>query len=64
MSDPATTTTIDPVCGMTVDVAEAQAKGLVTEHEGVTYAFCGRGCFLDFGDDPATYLDPAYTPSM
>jgi YHS domain-containing protein len=64
MTDLTTATTIDPVCGMTVDVAEARAKDLVTEHEGVTYAFCGRGCLLDFRDDPATYLDPAYTPSM
>jgi YHS domain-containing protein len=55
---------IDPVCGMTVDLAEAQAGGLTTEHDGQTYAFCGRGCLLDFKDNPATYLDPAYTPSM
>jgi len=55
---------IDPVCGMTVDISEAQAAGLTTEHNGQTYAFCGRGCLLDFKDDPATYLDPNYTPSM
>jgi YHS domain-containing protein len=59
-----THTAIDPVCGMTVDVAEAQAAGLTTDHDGQTYAFCGRGCLLDFRDDPATYLDPSYTPSM
>jgi YHS domain-containing protein len=59
-----TPTAIDPVCGMTVDVAEAQAAGLTTDHDGQTYAFCGRGCLLDFRDDPATYLDPSYTPSM
>ena len=63
-STTATTTMLDPVCGMTVDLDAARAQGLVTEHEGVTYAFCGRGCFLDFKDNPATYLDPAYTPSM
>jgi YHS domain-containing protein len=57
-------TVIDPVCGMTVDVAEARAAGLTTEHQGETYAFCGRGCLLDFKDDPATYLDPSHTPSM
>jgi Cu+-exporting ATPase len=54
----------DPVCGMSVDPAEASAKGLVTEHDGVTYYFCGRGCLLDFRDDPETYLDPGYEPRM
>jgi Cu+-exporting ATPase len=55
---------IDPVCGMTVDIAQAQAAGLTTDHDGQAYAFCGRGCLLDFRDDPARYLDPSYTPSM
>ena len=54
----------DPVCGMTVDPATARAAGLVTEHEGETYLFCGKGCLLEFRDDPATFLDPSYTPSM
>ena len=57
-------TKIDPVCGMTVDVAEARAMGLTTEYDGETYAFCSRGCLLEFMDDPKTYLDPAHTPSM
>ena len=64
MTDETTTTRIDPVCGMTVELADAQAAGLVAEHEEKTYAFCGRGCLLDFTDDPATYLDPSHTPSM
>ena len=64
MADATPTSKIDPVCGMTVDVAEAQAVGLTMEHEGETYAFCGRGCLLDFRDDPATYLDPSHKPSM
>ena len=25
--------------------------------------FCGRGCLLDFGDEPARYLDAGYRPS-
>jgi YHS domain-containing protein len=58
------TTKLDPVCGMTVELATAEASGLILEYEGETYAFCGRGCLLEFRDDPATYLDPAYTPSM
>ena len=65
MTDETTTTTrIDPVCGMTVELADDQSAGLVAEHEGQAYAFCGRGCLLDFTDDPATYLDPSHTPSM
>jgi Cu+-exporting ATPase len=54
----------DPVCGMSVEPARAETNGLVAEHEGVTYYFCGRGCLLDFRDDPEQYLDPAYNPSM
>lgn len=58
------TTAIDPVCGMTPEIAHARKVGLTAEHEGQTYYFCGRGCKLDFEEDPATYLDPSYQPSM
>lgn len=54
----------DPVCGMTVDIASASAAGLTSEHEGQPYYFCGRGCKLEFADDPDRYLDPTYSPSM
>jgi Cu+-exporting ATPase len=54
----------DPVCGMTVDPATARSAGLVTEHGGQTYYFCGKGCLLEFRDDPERYLDPGYVPSM
>lgn len=54
----------DPVCGMTVDPVRAEANGLMAEHDGVTYLFCGRGCLLDFRDDPDHYLDPGYAPRM
>ena len=56
--------TEDPVCGMTVDPDQARQNGLSLSHEGTEYAFCGKGCLLEFRDDPATYLDPTYTPSM
>jgi YHS domain-containing protein len=56
--------TEDPVCGMTVDPGEAGAKGLTLMHEGTEYAFCGKGCLLEFRDEPAKYLDAGYTPSM
>jgi len=54
----------DPVCGMSVDPETARSKGLVTEHEGQTYYFCGKGCKLDFEESPQTYLDTSYQPSM
>jgi YHS domain-containing protein len=56
-----TTTAIDPVCGMTVDTTTSQ---LSLEHDGMIYWFCGKGCLLEFRDDPAKYLDPSYVPSM
>ena len=56
--------TEDPVCGMTVDPDEARAKGLTLTHDGTEYAFCGKGCLLEFRDDPGQFLDPAYQPSM
>jgi YHS domain-containing protein len=59
-----TTTAIDPVCGMTVDIDKARTAGLTAEHDGQTYYFCGKGCMLEFADDPAKYLDPNYEPSM
>jgi P-type Cu+ transporter len=56
--------TEDPVCGMTVDPNSARTQGLTLTHEGKDYAFCGKGCLLEFRDDPEKYLDPGYTPSM
>ena len=55
---------IDPVCGMTVGIDVALSRGLHHRHEDVDYYFCGRGCRLDFEEDPARYLDPGYKPSM
>lgn len=50
---------IDPACGMKV---ETDLTDLTLEHEGETYWFCGRGCMLEFRDDPDTYLGPTYKP--
>jgi len=47
----------DPVCGMDVNTETSQ---LSLEHEGKTYWFCGKGCLLEFRDDPARFLDPNY----
>ena len=54
----------DPVCGMTVNIASATVAGLTSENKGQPYYFCGRGCKLEFTDDPERYLDPTYRPSM
>ena len=54
----------DPVCGMHVDPIEAAAKGLTITFDGRDYVFCGKGCMLEFRDEPATYLDPRHLPMM
>ena len=60
----ATDAATDPVCGMDVNREIAAAQGLTSEHNTVTYVFCGRGCKLDFDDEPTRFLDPGYQPSM
>ncbi len=47
---------IDPVCGMTVDVADARHR---TVHEGRTFYFCSAGCLESFEAEPAKYLTVA-----
>ena len=54
----------DPVCGMRVDPETARARGLTLVHDEREYVFCGKGCLLEFRDDPATFLDPRHLPSM
>jgi YHS domain-containing protein len=54
----------DPVCGMDVNPEVAKAAGLSAEHEGSTYYFCGRGCMLDFQDEPHRFFDAGYVPHM
>ena len=50
----------DPVCGMEVEPAEAEAT---VEHGGRTYAFCSSGCLAKFQADPARYVDGAAAPA-
>ena len=47
---------VDPVCGMTVDVARAAAHA---EHAGQTYHFCNPRCRDRFVADPGAFLAPA-----
>lgn len=60
---PGATRAVDPVCGMTVEPESARAKGLHSSDGGTDYFFCGKGCKLEFDEDPKRYLDPTYTPS-
>jgi YHS domain-containing protein len=55
---------IDPVCGMAVDPEASRAMGLHSTYEGTDYFFCGKGCKLEFDDDPEHYLNPSHVPSM
>jgi YHS domain-containing protein len=54
----------DPVCGMTVDAAQARAGGLAITHDDREYLFCGKGCFLEFRDDPHAFLKAGYAATM
>ncbi|MGH8572730.1 MAG: XdhC family protein, partial [Gammaproteobacteria bacterium] len=56
---PAAQECVDPVCGMTVEVASARHS---FEHEGTTYYFCCPGCRKAFEKDPAAYLESATQP--
>ena len=49
------TATIDLVCGMKVDPANASAS---EDYDGNTFHFCGKGCAAKFRADPAKYLQP------
>jgi P-type Cu+ transporter len=64
MNDNTASPATDPVCGMSVDPEKARPAGLVAEHDGQTYYFCGKGCLLDFRDNPERFLDPSHVPSM
>lgn len=44
---------IDPVCGMSVDIAHAR---FVSEHDGVNVYFCAAGCQQAFEADPDSFL--------
>jgi xanthine dehydrogenase accessory factor len=44
---------LDPVCGMTVDRANARH---LAEHDGIVYAFCSIGCRSSFVREPHAYV--------
>jgi YHS domain-containing protein len=49
---------------MQVSPEIATAQGLSSAHDGQTYFFCGKGCKLDFDEDPARFFEPGYQPHM
>ena len=49
-------TTRDPVCGMTVEKADAEYS---SEFDGTTYHFCSVECKDKFDSAPQSYLDKA-----
>jgi hypothetical protein len=42
----------------------ARGLGLTETFEGVLYSFCGKGCLLDFRDDPERFVSATYMPVM
>jgi Cu+-exporting ATPase len=51
---------VDPVCGMTIDPADAAGHA---DFEGETYYFCHESCLERFNADPRAFLDPARSAS-
>lgn len=46
----------DVVCGMQVDEQQAAARGLTSQYQGQTYAFCSEQCKRQFDQDPQRYV--------
>src|SRR5579864_2351406 len=53
-TDPSATEVVDPVCGMTIDPADAVGTHA---HRGTTYYFCNPSCLEQFRADPERFLD-------
>jgi xanthine dehydrogenase accessory factor len=49
---PETHEALDPICGMTVQVASARYRSI---YEGQTYYFCSAGCLQKFEESPAEH---------
>lgn len=54
-AEPRPGTAIDPVCGMSVEIASAAHTHI---YEGQTYYLCNPPCEAKFAADPERYLDP------
>jgi len=54
----------DPGCGMDIVIEEAHQKGLTSRYRDQGWAFRGRGCKLEFDQDPERFLASDRVPSM
>ncbi|HLO04000.1 MAG TPA: YHS domain-containing protein, partial [Symbiobacteriaceae bacterium] len=50
---------IDPVCGMRVEIEEAQAR---LQYNGEVYYFCAQSCAITFAEDPDRYAIKSDSP--
>jgi YHS domain-containing protein len=46
---------LDPVCGMIVDLADAREHGLTLEYPEREYGFCSAACLTRFAKNPSAY---------
>jgi len=53
VTQPPATEALDPVCGMTVEIATAY---FTSEYNGKTYYFCAAGCKRSFDREPGKYV--------
>jgi xanthine dehydrogenase accessory factor len=60
LASPDEETAVDPVCGMTVDVATAEFR---SDHRGKAVYFCCGGCQHSFEKEPEKYLPRAEAPA-
>ena len=51
---------IDPVCGMTIDPADAVGS---SSYNGETYHFCARACETKFNVSPESYVAQSTAPA-
>ena len=56
-----TSVSVDPVCGMTVNVESAAGT---YEYKGQSYYFCSTHCLTKFREDPERFLDKATEPRV
>ena len=52
IAQPPATEALDPVCGMTVEIATAH---FTSEYNGKIYYFCAAGCKRSFDKEPGKY---------
>ena len=59
MAGPSLLEALDPVCGMTVEIATAH---FTSEYNGRTYYFCAAGCKRSFDKEPGKYIQAETSP--